>query len=189
MARRDSKLWEEAVKASKGIAYPKKYKVKQKKQPQIPEFGVESMVLKHEYQDILGKIQVLNKRRQYIRRVLESRNDSPIVRKGYFEKPIFLYALRLEGGHYYIGMSRNVDKRFTKHKKGKGSIWSKEFAPIEILEIRQTGSNDDSKVGLLEDDMTIEYAMKFGSRWVHGGGYCQRKPRWPAVVVQNELPS
>lgn len=170
--------------ASRRVVPKRKYKTTKPKKPFVPY--VESMVLKQEYQQILKQVQVLTKRRQYIKQILKERGDTPIKRSAYFDKPIFLYAVRCEGGYFYIGTTRNLGNRLTRHKKGKGSMWTAEHKPIDYIETRNTGSNDDSKAGLLEDDMTIEYAMKYGSNYVRGGGYCQRKPHWPALIIQNE---
>lgn len=97
-----------------------------------------------------------------------------------------LYALQLEDNCWYVGMSFNVEKRFSKHCKGKGAQWTKLHKPIKIHEIRQTEFYSQDSVARLEDDMTLEYALKHGSDKVRGGGYCQSKPRWPQLIIQNE---
>lgn len=136
------------------------------------------MVLQKEFQENKKRIRTLIKRNKSISKILKAKGQKPL-RKEYMEKPIMLYALKLEGNFYYVGMSRNPEKRYKRHLKGKGSMWTKQYRPIEIIEIRETGSSDDSEVGLMEDQMTLEYAEKYGYDNVRGGGYCQRKPRWP----------
>ncbi len=101
--------------------------------------------------------------------------------------PVKLYALRLEGDYWYVGMTYNVDKRFKKHCKGKGAQWTKAHKPIEIVEERVTEFLLQEQVAPLEDDMTIEYALRYGADKVRGGGFCQFHPHWPAVVLENEL--
>jgi predicted GIY-YIG superfamily endonuclease len=100
--------------------------------------------------------------------------------------PVSLYALQLEDGCYYIGMTFDVIRRFKKHGTGKGAAWTRLHKPIQILEVRETKFYDQDEVAKLEDDMTLEYALKYGSDKVRGGGYCQAKPRWPPVVTENE---
>lgn len=136
------------------------------------------MVLQKEFQENKKQIHFLAKRNKYISKTLKDRGQKPL-RKEYMERPIMLYSLKLESGFYYIGMSRNPQKRFKRHLKGKGSMWTKKYKPLELLEIRETGSNNDSEVGLMEDQMTLEYARQYGYDNVRGGGYCQRKPIWP----------
>jgi predicted GIY-YIG superfamily endonuclease len=111
------------------------------------------------------------------------------IRKYGSYKPnkVKLYALRLEGGCWYIGMTYNVQRRFAKHSSGKGAIWTRLHKPVEIVEVRETECIMQEDAAHLEDDMTIEYAMIYGSDSVRGGGYCQTKPRWPATVIENEL--
>ena len=98
----------------------------------------------------------------------------------------WLYALRLEGGRYYVGFTNDVDRRFNKHAKGKGAVWTRLYKPIEVIETRQIPTDQNHRAGYLEDDMTFEYAMKYGAEYVRGGGYCQMKPRWPELIVQND---
>lgn len=103
------------------------------------------------------------------------------------QNTVKLYALRLQNNCWYIGMTYDVERRFAKHSKGKGANWTKLYKPIEISETRDTKLYSQAEVGKLEDDMTLEYALKYGSDKVRGGGWCQTKPHWPDVIRQNEL--
>lgn len=198
---KDSQLWEEAYKASKRMVKvpthskfrkPKKIKIKLLKQPGLNESKYillstegrkETMVLMQELRQVIADLQSLTNRKRYLRQQLAGQK---LLKNDYYNKPIMLYALRLENACYYVGMSRNPKSRFKKHDSAKGAMWTKLNKPIEIIEIRNTESTDDHAVSLLEDDMTLEYALKYGSEFVRGGGYCQRKPRWPDVIIQNE---
>lgn len=95
-------------------------------------------------------------------------------------KPYFLYALELEDGCYYVGISVNVEKRFKKHSIGKGAVWTQRHKPIRIIEVRPTGLFKESKAVVLEDAMTIEYAKMYGEANVRGGKYCRiLNPQYP----------
>lgn len=168
---------------------PKKHKprastVSQAKKKHIapsPEVAELTEQLKH----VTAQLKLLKKQRVELHkrlknvRVLESRGRL---------QPVKLYALRLEDNCWYVGMTYNVESRFAKHCSSEGGAnWTRLHRPIEIHEVRQTGLYHQDEVAKLEDDMTIEYAMRYGSQYVRGGGYCQSKPVWPAVVVQNEL--
>lgn len=98
-----------------------------------------------------------------------------------------LYALELEDSCWYVGMSYNVQKRFKQHGGRKGAAWTKIHAPLSVYEVRDTKLYDQDSASKLEDDMTLEYALKYGSDKVRGGGYCQIKPKWPSVVRENKL--
>jgi predicted GIY-YIG superfamily endonuclease len=110
-----------------------------------------------------------------------------LLRKQGRETTVKLYALRLDGGYWYIGMSYNPDKRFEKHRRGTGASWTRLHKPLSIHETRDTKLYDQDSAAKLEDDMTLEYALKYGSANVRGGGFCQQKPRWPDVIIQNEI--
>jgi predicted GIY-YIG superfamily endonuclease len=151
---------------------------------------IETNVLLQEYKQICNEIQELTRRRQALRKLMQAHGTDPvnIFRLPFYDKPIMLYALKLEGGYWYVGMTRNPEKRFKRHLSKKGAaMWTKEHKPLEIYEVRETGLNNDSEVSKLEDEMTIEYAKKYGIDYVRGGGYCQRKPKWPEDILEPNL--
>lgn len=134
-----------------------------------------------------GKLKELDKRIRELRHEQAVIKERIKVRK-YGDNPWILYALKLENGFWYVGITHNVEKRFKKHLSGVGANWTALHKPIEIVETRKTVCLMEADASKLEDDMTLEYALKYGSGFVRGGGYCQRKPRWPAVIIQNEKP-
>lgn len=181
----DNELCLREIKAAKNRVYqiPQDKPNKKAYRPKPEPVHQESMALMHELEDIKKQIIELKTRSKAIRKKLAGQK---LIKGDYFNKPIMLYALKLEGGYWYVGMSRNPEKRFKRHGTRKGANWTKLHTPIEIHEIRDTKLTDDGEVALLENDMTLEYAMKYGSDLVRGGGYCQSKPRWPDVILQNE---
>ena len=144
----------------------------------------EPMVLLERYINTLAQIKQLTKEKGPLKKQLEKLGVDPTLhtRSDYFKKPITLYVLKLEDECWYIGMTRNIDKRYKAHKKGK-TYWTKEHKPIEVHETRDTELNSDSAASKLEDELTLEYARKFGMDKVRGGGYCQRKPLWPIDML------
>jgi predicted GIY-YIG superfamily endonuclease len=80
-----------------------------------------------------------------------------------------LYILQLEEGKYYVGKTDNVAKRYSEHKTGYGSEWTKLYKPIKMLETRQVKTDSD------ETDVTRELMKKYGIHNVRGGAYCQIK--------------
>lgn len=184
---KDSKLWEQAYSSYKQ-RFPNSKHNKRTNGKIKTNLEKEPMRLLEEYRDILKQIQVLTKRRQAIRKQMRKHGQDPLkyTRSTYFDRPILLYVLRLEHNCWYIGMSRNVDRRYKAHQKGK-TIWTKENKPLSIAEVRETGLTSDSEAAILEDELTIEYARQYGTDKVRGGGYCQRKPVWPAIAYEPDL--
>lgn len=185
---KDSRLWESAYDSYKK-QFPNSKHNKQSR-PSVKTIGLskEPMLLLEEYRQILQDIKNLTKRRQQIRKELNKHGTDPVkyTRSTYFERPILIYVLKLEHGCWYVGMSRNVERRFKAHQKGK-TIWTKEHPPVEIYEVRETGLNSDSEASKIEDEITLEYAKQYGVEYVRGGGYCQRKPVWPSSVYEPDL--
>lgn len=179
---KDSKLWEQAY-ASYKVSVPD-YKKTKHYSKTVSNLQAEPVRLMHDIADITKQIRELIAKKKTLQKQLKSMGDYRPIKSEYFDKPIYLYVLLLETDKWYIGQTRNVDKRFNRHSKGKGAIWTKKYKPIEIVMTRNTNLTSEGEVALLEDELTIEYAKKYGIENVRGGGYCQAKPRWPKEVLE-----
>lgn len=146
-------------------------------------FSHEDRVLKSRIREINKQIGLLKKERLECSIVLKKREQ---LRNNSRERTVKLYALQLEDQCWYIGMSYDPVRRFVKHGTSKGAKWTRLHNPIRIHETRETGFNIQDMAAKLEDDMTLEYALKYGSDKVRGGGYCQFKPLWPDLIKDNE---
>lgn len=181
----DSKSWEAARRASRRVAKANKvYKVKtdgQVYQYRKPSDIAGATEVKARIKEIGRTIKALKTERVELKKRLK-----PWIIE-YEKIPYQLYALELESGCWYVGMSRNPQRRFKRHGTPKGARWTELHKPTRIHETRATNILVESEAGKLENDMTLEYALKYGSEVVRGGGYCQRKPVWPDVIIQNEL--
>lgn len=76
-----------------------------------------------------------------------------------------LYVLRLVGGHWYIGSSKNVTHRYQEHMNGSGCAWTRKYRPIKLVETKRSVSPYE------EDILTKEYMSKYGIDNVRGGSY------------------
>lgn len=76
-----------------------------------------------------------------------------------------IYILRLSTGKYYIGKTKNVDKRWEEHITGNGSGWTKKYKPLSLIKSVVSTSHFD------EDRYVKEYMEKYGIENVRGGTY------------------
>ena len=76
-----------------------------------------------------------------------------------------IYILRLRAGKYYIGKTKNVDKRWAEHTAGSGSGWTKKYPPLSLVKSVVSTSHFD------EDRYVKEYMEKYGIENVRGGTY------------------
>jgi len=78
-----------------------------------------------------------------------------------------IYILRLEGGKYYVGKSKDVINRYEQHMNGGGSSWTRKYKPISLEKTIENASPFD------EDKITKEYMSKYGIDNVRGGSYVE----------------
>ena len=78
---------------------------------------------------------------------------------------IYIYAIKLEKGKYYIGKTNNPQFRLQSHFDSNGSSWTKKYKPLEVIEIRPNCDNYD------EDKITRQYMDKYGINNVRGGSF------------------
>jgi len=84
---------------------------------------------------------------------------------------LYIYALALENGFFYVGMTDNFERRFRQHKEGIGADWTALYRPIRALHCVCTGTSDRSQAAKLEDKVTLELMLQHGADKVRGGQY------------------
>ena len=89
---------------------------------------------------------------------------------------IWLYVLELDGGHYYVGQSSNLDMRLKEHEDGKGSAWTQLHPVIRELLRQPTGTNDWKIAEAYENKWTLELMELRGWEKVRGGFWCMKCP-------------
>lgn len=77
----------------------------------------------------------------------------------------YVYFWELEEGKFYVGWSENLSRRIDEHLSDEGSIWTKKYHPISIIEI----CRGDKSV---EKQKTLEYMKLKGWENVRGGPWC-----------------
>lgn len=85
----------------------------------------------------------------------------------------YLYALRLDNGKYYIGMTTNVKNRIEQHIEGKGAGFTKRHHPTHLVTCFPLGRSTPFEAKHAEKVLTIEYMLKFGPENVRGGKWLQ----------------
>lgn len=78
---------------------------------------------------------------------------------------IYIYAIKLEKGKYYIGKTNNPQFRLQSHFDLNGSYWTKKYKPLKVIEIIPNCDDYD------EDKITIQYMDKYGINNVRGGSF------------------
>lgn len=81
----------------------------------------------------------------------------------------YIYVLELEDSRYYIGRTSNIVKRMEEHFNGDGSIYTKKFKPIKIIEVIEELTLED------ERNKTLEYMELYDWQKVRGYVWCKEK--------------
>lgn len=79
-----------------------------------------------------------------------------------------IYILKLEKGHFYVGKTTDVEKRYQEHLRGSAR-WTKKFKPVGIDKVIKNASPFD------EDKYVKEYMLKYGINMVRGGSYSNER--------------
>lgn len=78
----------------------------------------------------------------------------------------YIYVLQLIEDRYYIGRSDNVLRRIEEHFTNNGSVYTKKFKPLKVIEVEEEKTNQDEKA------KTFFYMEKYGWEKVRGSHWC-----------------
>lgn len=84
---------------------------------------------------------------------------------------LYIYALALEDGFFYVGMTDDFERRFRQHCAGIGADWTTVHRPVRALHCLCTGTSDRSQAARMEDEVTLELMLQHGADKVRGGQY------------------
>jgi predicted GIY-YIG superfamily endonuclease len=84
---------------------------------------------------------------------------------------LYIYALALADGFFYVGMTDNFERRFRQHCAGIASDWTTLHRPVRRLHCVCTGTSDRSQAARMEDEVTLELMLQHGADKVRGGQY------------------
>jgi hypothetical protein len=82
---------------------------------------------------------------------------------------MYIYALKLVNGKYYIGKTSKPKIRIDGHFKSIGSMWTKIYKPIKVMEIIPNCDHYD------ENKYTLKYMDQYGIENVRGGAFVSIK--------------
>ena len=94
---------------------------------------------------------------------------------------VFIYALQLEQGKYYIGKTDNPRFRLENHFNFNGSEWTKKYRPLKVLEIKSDCDDYD------EDKITRQYMDKYGINNVRGGSFVSIRLDKPTIDILKQM--
>lgn len=97
----------------------------------------------------------------------KTRNPKRVASKK--KRVTYIYILECADETYYVGKTKNLERRLDQHFSGEGSVWTTLHPPIKLLEShRSTGFAD-------ENITTLRTMEKYGIINVRGGDFCYTK--------------
>lgn len=55
-----------------------------------------------------------------------------------------MYILRCSNGQYYVGSTKDIDKRLVEHQYGEGALFTKKHLPVELVYYEKFQRIDDA---------------------------------------------
>lgn len=83
------------------------------------------------------------------------------------KKNLYIYVLELVENKFYVGKTTDPEIRIETHNKYNGSVWTKKYPVVKVLEIISNSDDFD------EDKYTLKYMEKYGINNVRGGSFCE----------------
>jgi predicted GIY-YIG superfamily endonuclease len=85
---------------------------------------------------------------------------------------ITIYILELEGGYYYVGKTKNFEKRLKQHFNGKGAEWTKMNKVKKVYKSYDFEIESEIDGEGLENHFTVELMKEKDWFKVRGGYFC-----------------
>lgn len=87
----------------------------------------------------------------------------------------YIYVLKLVEDRYYVGRTSNILKRIEEHFTVGGSIYTKKYKPLKIIEVTEELTNEDERF------KTLEIMEKYGWEKVRGACWCSLEIKKPNI--------
>lgn len=94
---------------------------------------------------------------------------------------LYIYIIKLENNKYYVGKTLYPDFRINDHFNSIGSIWTRKYKPIELLQLIDNCDDYD------EDKYVIKCMEEYGINNVRGGSFNQVKLSKENITTINQM--
>ena len=85
-----------------------------------------------------------------------------------FEK-IYVYVLLIDDNFYYVGSSINLSKRLKHHRNRKGSMFTKNYKTLKLIEAYIIPNIMFYEAEIYESFLALKYVKKYGYKNANGG--------------------
>jgi predicted GIY-YIG superfamily endonuclease len=93
----------------------------------------------------------------------------------------YIYVLKLVDDRYYVGRTSNILRRIKEHFTEGGSIYTKKYKPLKVIEIEEEKTRDDERI------KTLSIMEKYGWEKVRGACWCCIEIKKPNIEKNRKL--
>lgn len=98
-----------------------------------------------------------------------------MARFGEYDSDFYkVYVLALEGGKYYVGITKEPYRRLAEHLSGKGASFTHRYKPLGIVYTKKVESRYKDEAEVQERRVTIDLMKRYGIENVRGGEFYSR---------------
>ena len=101
----------------------------------------------------------------------------------------YVYVLELIGGYYYVGKTRDMQRRTLEHfvSINAGAEWTRAHKPVRVLQVISVPESC-LPPSVYENMVTKQHMIKFGIESTRGGSYtCKNLKRHELLVLKKEI--
>ncbi len=98
-----------------------------------------------------------------------------------------VYFLKLQDGFYYVGITRNLERRLKEHLSGKGCVVTHAHRPTKLVARWNIGVVSYNEAQIVEDEFTVALMRSYGNK-VRGGCWCRTKEKTSRIIKETTIP-
>ena len=83
------------------------------------------------------------------------------------------YVLVLEDGKLYVGITKEIARRYLEHKSGAGAAFTHIHRPLGVVYYQETGTSWKPSAEALKHEITVRLISRYGVENVRGADFCQ----------------
>jgi len=103
------------------------------------------------------------------------------------ERVYTIYLLECFADMVYVGVTSNLERRWTQHKTGKGASFTKRYEPKRLVDSIEIGKMTYEEAEKYEDAYALECIFQYGMNRCRGGHFFRAMPQKELRRIYNNI--